>query len=71
MYAVYAQGSWAYCIEIKCIFSYLNVKMQKSVGILICTRIGRIITTYDSLRARKLFIFQHFTFYKHLNFILI
>ena len=36
----------------------INVKMSKIVGIL--TFISRINTTYGSLKAREIFIFQYF-----------
>ena len=44
----------------------INVKMPTIVGIL--TFISMINTTYESLKARKAFIFQHFSFYMLLKF---
>ena len=41
-------------------------KMPTSVGIL--TFISMINTTSESLKARKVFIFQHFNFYEQLKF---
>ena len=38
----------------------INVKMPTAVGIL--TFISMIITTSESLKARKVYIFQHFIF---------
>ena len=40
----------------------INVKMPTIVGIL--TFIGRKITSYESLKARKAFIFHYFIFYE-------
>ena len=42
------------------------VKMPTIVGIL--TLISMINTTSESLKARNVFIFQHFSFYEHLKF---
>ena len=44
----------------------INVKMPIIVGIL--TFISMINTAPESFKARKIFIFQHFTFYEQLNF---
>ena len=44
----------------------INVKMPTTVGIL--TFISMIDTTSESLKARKVFIFQHFSFYEQLKF---
>ena len=44
----------------------INVKMPIIVGIL--TFISIINTTSESLKARKVFIFQHFSFYDQLKF---
>ena len=44
----------------------INVKMPTIVGIL--TFISRINTASESFKARKIFIFQHFTFYEQLKF---
>ena len=44
----------------------INVKMPTIVGIL--TFMSRINATSKGLRARKVFIFQHFSFYEHLKF---
>ena len=44
----------------------INVKMPTIVGIL--TFISMINTTSKSLKARKVFILQHFSFYEHLKF---
>ena len=46
----------------------INAKMPTIVGIL--TFISMISTTSESLKARKVFIFQHFSFFSSLNFIL-
>ena len=43
----------------------INVKMPRTVGIL--TFISMINTTPESLKARKVFIFQHFSFYEQLK----
>ena len=45
---------------------FINVKMPTFVGIL--TFISMINTTFESLKARKVFIFQHFSFYEQLKF---
>ena len=45
----------------------INVKMSTIVGIL--TFISRINTTSESLKARKVFIFQHFSLYEQLKFL--
>ena len=42
----------------------INVKMPTVVGIL--TFISMINTTSESVKARKVFIFQHFSFYEQL-----
>ena len=47
-------------------FLLINGKMPTAVGIL--TFICRINTTYESLKARNDFIFQHFSFYEQLKF---
>ena len=44
----------------------IKVKMPTIVGIL--TFISRINTTYESLKARNSYLFQHFIFYEHLKF---
>ena len=44
----------------------INVKMTAIVGIL--TFISIINRTSESLKARKVFIFQHFSFYEQLKF---
>ena len=44
----------------------INVKMPTTVGIL--TFISMINTKSESLEARKVFIFQHFSFYEQLKF---
>ena len=44
----------------------INAKMPIVVGILIF--IGMINTTSDCLKARKVFIFQYFSFYEQLKF---
>ena len=44
----------------------INVKMPTIVGIL--TFISMINTSPDSLKAREVFIFQHFCFYEQLKF---
>ena len=44
----------------------VNVKMPTAVGIL--TFISLINTTSDSLKASKLLICQHFSFYEQLEF---
>ena len=44
----------------------INVKMPTIVGIL--TFISMINTTSENLKARKVFIFQHFSFYEQLKF---
>ena len=41
----------------------INVKVPTIVGIL--TFISMINATSDSLKARRAFIFQHFSFYDH------
>ena len=47
-------------------FMLINVKMPTTfVGIL--TFISRINTASKSLKARKIFIFQHFRFYEQLK----
>ena len=45
---------------------FINVKMPTIVGIL--TFISMINTTSNSLKARKVFIFQHFSLYEQLKF---
>ena len=44
----------------------INVKMPTIVGIL--TFISLINITNESLKARKAFVFQHFSFYEQLKF---
>ena len=44
---------------------FINVKMPTIVGIL--TSISLINTTSESLKARKVFIFQRFSFYAQLK----
>ena len=44
----------------------INVEMSRIVGILIFMRM--INTTSESLNARKVIIFQHFSFYEQLKF---
>ena len=44
----------------------INIKMPTNVGIL--TFISMINTTSECLKARKLSIFQHFSFYEQLKF---
>ena len=44
----------------------INVKMLTIVGIL--TFIRLINTVSENFKARKIFIFQHFTFYEQLKF---
>ena len=44
----------------------LNVTMPTTVGIV--TFISMIDTTLISLKAREVFIFQHFSFYEQLKF---
>ena len=44
----------------------INVKMPTIVGIL--TFISRINTSSESLKAKKIYIFQHFCFYEQLKF---
>ena len=44
----------------------INAKMPTIVGIL--AFISMINTTSESLKARKIFIFQHFSFYEELVF---
>ena len=44
----------------------INVKMPTIVGFF--TFVSMIITTSESLKARKVFIFQHFRFYEQLKF---
>ena len=44
----------------------INVKMPTIVGIL--TFVSMINETSESLKARKVFIFQHFSFYEQLKF---
>ena len=44
----------------------INVKMPTIVGIL--TFISRVNTTSESFKARKIFIFLYFSFYKQLKF---
>ena len=44
----------------------INVKMPTIVGIL--TFISMVNKTSESLKARKVFIFQHFCFYRQLKF---
>ena len=44
----------------------INVKMPTIVGI--STFISMINATYDSLKASKVFICQHFSFYEQLKF---
>ena len=53
-----------YSTEIKFII-LINVKMPTIVGIL--TFISMINATYDSLKACKVFICQHFSFYVQLK----
>ena len=48
------------------IIMLINVKMPTNIGIL--TFISRINTISESLKARKVFIFQHFGFYELLKF---
>ena len=43
-----------------------NVKMSTVVGIL--TFISMINKKFESLKARKVFIFQHFSFYEQLQY---
>ena len=45
---------------------FINVKMPTVVGIL--TFITMLKTTPESLKARKVFIFQYLSFYVQLNF---
>ena len=45
---------------------FINVKMPTIVGIL--TFISMINITADSLKARSIFIFQHFSLYEQLKF---
>ena len=52
--------------EISFFTMLINVKMPTVVGIL--TFISMIKTTHESLKARKVFIFQYFSFYEQLNF---
>ena len=44
----------------------INVKIKTFVGIL--TFISMINTTSESLKASKIFIFQHFSFYEQIKF---
>ena len=44
----------------------INVKMSTIVGIL--TFISMINKTFESLKARKVYIFQYFSFYVQLKF---
>ena len=44
----------------------INIKMPTIVGIL--TFISMINNPSESLKARKIFIFQHFSFYEQLKF---
>ena len=44
----------------------INVKMPTIVGIL--TFISMINETAEGLKARKVFIFKHFSFYEQLKF---
>ena len=44
---------------------FIYVKMSSIVGTLIC--ISMINATSESLNARKIFIFQHFSFYEELK----
>ena len=44
----------------------INVKMPTIVGIL--SFISMINTPSESLKTRKVFIFQHFSFYEQLKF---
>ena len=44
----------------------INVKMPTIVGIL--TFISRINAKFEGSKARKFFIFQHFSFYDQLKF---
>ena len=44
----------------------INAKMPTVVGIL--TLISRINTTSECLKARKILVFQHFSFYDQLKF---
>ena len=56
----------------------INVKMSTMVDILTCTRISMVIvgiltsmsmmnTTSETLKARKILIFQYFSFYEQLK----
>ena len=47
-------------------FLLLSVKMPTIVGIL--TFISRINTASESFKARKILIFEHFSFYEQLKF---
>ena len=51
---------------LKFIIMLINVKVPTTVGIL--TFISMINTTFESLKARKIFIFQHFSFCEQLKF---
>ena len=44
---------------------FINVKMPTSVGILIL--ISMVSATSGGMKARKVFIFQHFSYYEQLN----
>ena len=44
----------------------INIKMPRIFDIL--TFISRINTTPESLKARKIFIFEHLSFYEQLKF---
>ena len=54
-------------MSMKCII-LINVKMSTIVDILIFS--SMIKTSSQSLKAKKVFIFQHFSFYAQLNFML-
>ena len=45
---------------------FINVKMPTIIGIL--TFISMINKTSESLKARKVFVFQHVSFYEQLKF---
>ena len=48
------------------IIMLINVKMSTIVGVL--TFITEINTSFDSLKAREVFIYHHFIFYEQLKF---
>ena len=50
------------------IIMLINVKMPIIVGIL--TFMNMINSTFENLKARKDFIFQHFSFYEQIDFLL-